>query len=313
MTSSVSKPMPALPDRRALWKIVEVTPPEGVPIPFRVAGLSARVYAQVVDILLSLLFLGLLLLALALTVGPGEYLWVVASLGYFFLRLPYYVLSEIAWNGATLGKRLTGLRVVSAGGGPLTIHALTVRNLLKEAEVFLPAGLVVGIGGMDGWGRLIAAGWIVLALAIPLLNTRRQRLGDIIAGTMVILRPQAILLPDVAAGASIRQQDEGFTFTSTQLDIYGAYELQTLEGLVRKIDDGFARGRRPGRRQSEEIAEVSEAIRSKIGYETPVRPTEHARFLSDFYRAQRRHLEERKLFGDARADKFHAERKDPTQ
>lgn len=302
-------------DRKAIWRVAEVVPPEGVPIPFRIAGLGARVYAQTVDILLSLLFLGLLLLLLAVTVGPGEYLFVVASLGYFFLRLPYYVLSEIAWNGATLGKRLAGLRVIDASGGPLTIHALTVRNLLKEAEVFLPAGMVLGIGGMEGVGRLLALGWIGLALAIPLFNRRRQRLGDLVANTMVILRPEAVLLPDAATGVGARaaqaggRDDAGFVFTSAQLDIYGAFELQTLEDLVRQIDDDRARGRRQKKRMAQEVAAVSDAIRAKIGYDAPVGPEDHARFLSAFYRAQRRHLEERQLFGDTRADKFHATRK----
>lgn len=79
---------------------------------------------------------------------------------------------------------------------------------------------------------------------------------------------------------------------------------------MRKVDADLARGRQPSKHMEGEIVAVSEAIRNKIGYDAPVGANGHPRFLSDFYRAQRRHLEERQLFGDARADKHHAARRE---
>jgi uncharacterized RDD family membrane protein YckC len=150
MSRAARPAAPALADPRATWRVETVIPPEGVPLPFRIAELGTRLFAQVTDLVLTLLFLGLLVLTMGLTLGSGEYLAVIATLGFFFLRLPYYILSEIYWNGATLGKRLAGIKVINAQGGSLDIHAIVLRNLLKEAEVFLPLGLALGMGDFDG-------------------------------------------------------------------------------------------------------------------------------------------------------------------
>ncbi|MEL6206690.1 MAG: RDD family protein, partial [Pseudomonadota bacterium] len=177
---------------------------------------------------------------------------------------------------------------------------------------FFPGALALGIGGLDGWVQWLAVAWICLAIAIPATNRRRQRLGDMIAGTIVILRPQAVLLPDAAVHRQGARPagHEAFGFSSAQLDHYGAYELQTLEGLVRQNDDHLARGTRPSIQVQKEIEAVSAAIRTKIAYGVQIGTHDHARFLSDFYRAQRRYLEEKQLLGEARADKFHASRKE---
>ncbi|MBL4557928.1 MAG: RDD family protein [Rhodobacteraceae bacterium] len=179
MSRAARPAAPALADPRATWRVETVIPPEGVPLPFRIAELGTRLFAQVTDLVLTLLFLGLLVLTLGLTLGSGEYLAVIATLGFFFLRLPYYILSEIYWNGATLGKRLAGIKVINAQGGSLDIHAIVLRNLLKEAEVFLPLGLALGMGDFDGFGRLSALAWCILVALIPLRSRRNQRLGDI--------------------------------------------------------------------------------------------------------------------------------------
>jgi uncharacterized RDD family membrane protein YckC len=308
MSRAARPAAPALADPRATWRVETVIPPEGVPLPFRIAELGTRLFAQVTDLVLTLLFLGLLVLTMGLTLGSGEYLAVIATLGFFFLRLPYYILSEIYWNGATLGKRLAGIKVINAQGGSLDIHAIVLRNLLKEAEVFLPLGLALGMGDFDGFGRLSALAWCILVALIPLRSRRNQRLGDILAGTMVVHRPDAVLLPDAATASTGASPQAGgaFSFGAGQLDHYGAFELQTLEDLLRSLE-AKARAHRLGPGDYRQMAEVTQAICGRIGYPA-VAPRDQLGFLRDFYRAQRRFLEERQLFGERRADKHHRRR-----
>lgn len=84
--------------------------------------------------------------------------------------------SEWVWRGQTVGKRLLGLRVVDARGLRLEPSQVIVRNLLRFVDL-LPAFYLVG-GVACVWSR------------------RRQRLGDLGAGTVVIRTPR-LARPDV--------------------------------------------------------------------------------------------------------------------
>ena len=286
-----------------------LVPPEGVPLRLEVAGIGVRMGAQITDILLTGIAALLVLLLLArMDLAGGFGLLAIASLLFFLIRIPYYVLSELAWNGQTLGKRMLGLKVVSTDGLSLSAHALVVRNLMKEAEVFLPMTLLLGAAGAEGIPGLLAFGWVVMALAIPLFDRRRRRLGDMIAGTYVIHLPRPVLLDDLATVPPAATQAERFTFLPHQLDHYGAFELQTLEGILRAPEP---RGRgADARAQAATRTAIIQRIRRKIGHAEPIPPGEETAFLRAFYNAQRAHLEQRQLFGDRRADKHHARTED---
>ncbi|MEM7058785.1 MAG: RDD family protein [Pseudomonadota bacterium] len=278
-------------------------PPEGVSLNFEVAGLGARIGAQMLDLILT--FLLVLSIVLSLTFA-GVLGWTgfvtLASLGFFFIRTPYYILAELLWNGQTLGKRMVGLRVVSANGRSLTPYSVTVRNLMKEMEVFVPGTAMIAVSALSVMEILFLLVWVTVLIFVPLMNSKRQRLGDIIAGTYVIHQPKAVLLPDVAQAART-EPEERFTFLNHQLDHYGRFELQTLESVLQadpaKLD-------RMGRnRHAINLAAITDKIKTKIEYTDAIDASDHRAFLQAFYRAQRRYLETRQLFGDKREDKFH--------
>lgn len=280
----------------------ELLPPEGVPIRLEIAGLGARVGAQITDLLVSGLAMIAALVLLALT-GAGEATVAVGALLFFAIRTPYYIASELLWNGQTLGKRMNGLRVIAADGRGLTAHAVVVRNLMKEVEVFTP-GTWLLVGGGDLWSALLVLTWIAVLVAVARGNRRRQRIGDMIAGTLVIRQPQAALLPDLIAGRA--PASDRFVFDTAQLDHYGRYELQTLEQVLQTESRGSA-GTAGQRRANLEA--IARTIRGKIGYRDALSDSDAPAFLRAFYAAQRAYLERRQLFGETREDKFH--RDDP--
>lgn len=288
----------------------QLMPPEGVPIHLDIAGIGVRMGAQIVDLLITLAaMVALLILLGALNLTTPQTWGAIAMMLFFFSRVPYYILSEIIWNGQTLGKRLMKIKVVSNDGASLTIHALVVRNLMKEAEVFLPGTLILTLDASEPIYTLIALGWIIGTLAVPLCNRRRRRLGDLIAGTYVIHLPQPVLLPDVAQYAAPAQgRTEEFTFLSHHLDHYGAYELQTLEGLLRAHATGTPY--ESSKTYAETLSKVVENIRRRIDYADKVTPDARMRFLQAFYNAQRAYLEQRQLFGDRRSDKHYDAQED---
>ncbi len=283
--------------------IRDFRPPEGVPINFQVAGLGARLAAQVTDLIITSMFVLVLILFLAITeLIEGPALWIMASLAFFFIRAPYYIFAELIWNGQTLGKRVCRLRVVSADGRSLRPYSVTVRNLMKEIEVFYPGTMMFAVATLNPGEYLLLLIWIGILLAVPLTNSKRQRLGDMIANTYVIHQPQAILMPDLSTrpDAEVREK---FAFLPYQLDHYGAFELQTLEKVLHVETSGHSRD--IARRHQRNLKAISEKIRTKIDFTDKVDDKDIPEFLEAFYLAQRRYLESRKLFGDAREDKFH--------
>ena len=274
----------------------DILPPEAVPIRLEIASGGARFGAQALDILIT--FGGLFLLFWALiwvNVLDWSMLATLFFLLVFLIRVPYYILSELVWNGRTIGKRIVRIKVISADGQRLTPHQIVARNLMKEVEVFMPATTLLSGSFQSGWVGLALTLWMVLVLCVPLFNKRRQRLGDMIAGTLVVDQPTAVLLPDLAAtqGAA----GVGFVFQPEQLDVYGRFELQTLEQILRN--------RPKTEEQRRRVSDVVHTIRRKVKFEEDVAARDEWDFLTDFYRQQREFLESRHLFGDTREDKFH--------
>jgi uncharacterized RDD family membrane protein YckC len=280
--------------------------PEGVPLTLKVAGLGVRIAAQLTDLLLTLAAAGATLILLAvLNLTEPHTLFAIGAMLFFLTRVPYYVITELLWNGQTLGKRLMKIKVVSHDGRTLGTHAIVLRNLMKEAEIFLPGTLVLSLDAASPILSLTALAWAIMAFLIPLLNPWRQRLGDLLAGTHVIHLPQPVLLKDLARETiPIETDGTRITFLSHQLDHYGAFELQTLETLLRADTGKMTPTAYDNHRKT--LATIIEKIRRKIGYADPVDPADHPAFLQAFYTAQRAHLEQRQLFGDRRADKHHA-------
>lgn len=293
-------------------RIHKIVTPEGISLPFLVAPAGDRVSAFFLDSLVIvlvtvLLWLGTLFVA---SIGLGELAVAVALLVHFLLWNFYFIWFETRWSGMTFAKRRMGLRVISRDGGPLTAEAIFARNLMRSLEFYIPAAVLIAPDALlpdaPGWGRLLAAVWILVFAFMPFFNQDRLRCGDLVAGTMVVKAPQAMLLSDLAErsarpaaraaapGAPPRPPDP-FPFTREQLDIYGIHELQVLEDLLRRDDQGTLDPR--------VLAEVCEKIKLKIRWpaetwNVPVRP-----FLDAFYRAQRGLLEQKMLFGQRRERK----------
>ncbi|MFC1573462.1 RDD family protein [Candidatus Eisenbacteria bacterium] len=281
--------------------IEELITPEGVPVRIGVAPAGQRLTAFLVDTGIQIvLSLAVYLFAVWLAVGVAAALGMISA---FLIRHFYFIWFEGRWRGATPGKRMMKIRVIDAHAGQLSVEAIIVRNLTREMETYLPLILLAFQGyfwpGGPGWLTLVASVWILLFLVFPLFNRQRRRMGDLIAGTKVVCTPRITLLDDLVATPVPEQDPSGteFVFTGEQLDIYGTYELQVLERVLRQ--EGMPD-------QVETRKRVSETIQEKIGWDKPVRDDDA--FLNAFYAALRRHLEQRLLFGKARERKFCARR-----
>lgn len=278
--------------RREKGRVKEIVTPEGVPLRFTVALVGDRIWAYFIDMLILFgAVLGLFMLTIPLVMALGGFGLAIAAVAFFLLRNFYFVFFEIRWQGATIGKRVAGIRVIDRRGGPLRAEAIFVRNLTREVEVFIPLAMLfdpqLKTPGLTGLLSLLGALWLFAFLLMPLFNRDRLRVGDLVAGTVVVVAPRELLLTDLARK---RGRGRGYEFTPEQLDIYGVFELQVLEDVLR--------GRAAA--SEEALHAVCEKIKTKIGWDRARWDVNPARFLSDFYAAQRAHLEKGMLLGKRR-------------
>ena len=265
--------------------------PEGVDLSLELGSAGERASAFLIDTVLILIILIGMSFLLALTLFGSLTHWsgvgIVWLLGAFLLRNFWFTLFEMGRRGATPGKRLSGLRVVARDGARLTGGAVLVRNAMREIELFLPLsflGARVGDSAADAFLSIFALAWTGIFLLFPLFNRDRLRVGDLLAGTWVVHSERSMILADLEQVTDSRQRRN---FTPAALALYGVYELQTLEDLLRRGD-------------WEALSIVAETIQQKAGIP---RDYNVEGFLSDYYAALCERLEKDLMIGRRRADK----------
>lgn len=267
--------------------------PEGVDLELKIASSGLRFGALLIDVVLILLILILFTLLMVWIGGvTGDDLTVVVwMLGAFVLRTFWFIGFELGSRAATPGKRMMGIRVVARDGGRLTADAVVARNLIRELEVFLPLmmlGVTVAEDTASAWTILAGVVWSGTLSLFLLFNRDRMRMGDLIAGTWVVMAQRAKLDSDIAVE---RVEGAAIQFSEAELAVYGIFELQELERVLRARDPRVMR-------------DVADTIRGKIG--RPVAEEDDV-FLLSYYRQLKARLERGLLFGKRREDKYASE------
>jgi uncharacterized RDD family membrane protein YckC len=265
--------------------------PEGVDLQLELGGAGTRAAAFLIDVTLMLIVMiavtaALFALDQATRADIAKILWLI---GAFVLRNGWFVLFEMGGRGATPGKRLMGLRVIARDGARLTAGAVLARNAMREIEVFLPLsflGAQAAAGTADAFLTIFAMLWTGIFLFFPLFNRDRLRIGDLVAGTWVVQTAVRTLAADLAPTSDRPRR----VFSETALALYGIYELQALEDVIRG-GDGLAR------------ITVAAAIRRKAGLADD---GDDDAFLADYYAALCVRLEGGLLVGRRRLDKLSA-------
>jgi uncharacterized RDD family membrane protein YckC len=154
--------------------------PEQVGLEFSVAGIGSRFVALLMDMLIVCAVFLLELLAMVMIgaaaatthsiggVSETAGKWFVALIIFvnFGIFWGYFALFEAYWKGQTPGKRVMKLRVIKDSGRQITFFEALARNLMRVVD-YLPSFFLVGVITM-------------------LCNKRNQRLGDLVAGTLVV-------------------------------------------------------------------------------------------------------------------------------
>lgn len=168
--------MSALP---SLSQTIDVETPELVVFSYTIAGVGSRALAALIDTLLAVAAIVVIMIVIAIGLAtpgrkPGStgdvfdaWAGAIFIFAVFCVMWGYYVLFEGLADGQTPGKRLLRLRVVRDGGYSVTFAASAVRNLVRFVDIQPLGCYAVGIISI-------------------MFSKSGKRLGDIVAGTLVV-------------------------------------------------------------------------------------------------------------------------------
>jgi uncharacterized RDD family membrane protein YckC len=226
--------------------------PEQVHLEFELAGIGSRFMALLLDSLIQ----GLMYLVLGITVAvlmanpfASARTWVaaVAIFVVFLIYWGYFVLFEIFWKGQTPGKRWAKIRVIKDSGRPISAFESMSRNLLRVADWF-PGFYGVGVITM-------------------LLNKQNRRLGDFVAGTLVVHetsdRESALFFNTAASTDFIFPQAAKMTLQEAEL-------IEAF--LARRLDIPPAVRQQNGQR-------IAEMMATRLSIPAESRPADNENFL----------------------------------
>ena len=209
---------------------IAVLTSENVRLNYTLAGMGSRIAAFLLDtVIIVLLFTTVTMIFMSIDPNVAS-LEQIESEGISLLRALYYFISfGILWGyyflfewlnmGQTPGKQLTGIRVATSEGAPVTVMHCAVRNLLRAIDM-----------GLAVFG---------LTFFIMIFTPRYQRLGDLVAGTVVVKRRR--LSYDELLNAA-RAADQAASFAMDQAakksaaapsGVFG----QSVDGLRIRIDE----------------------------------------------------------------------------
>lgn len=165
--------------------IITIETPFNIDLEFKIATVGKRAMAWLVDIVIICLYYYLMLRIIYPTFRMGEA--IESSAAIFLIVMPvllYQLLSEIFFNGQTIGKRVAGIKVIDREGHEPTWGQYTIRWILSIGNLFLyivPYIILLSPGAMIFFMILYLPDFLCIVI-----SPKGQRIGDHAAGTVVI-------------------------------------------------------------------------------------------------------------------------------
>jgi uncharacterized RDD family membrane protein YckC len=153
-----------------------------IEIDFPISPFHRRMFAWCIDVLVMYMYYQLIEKFVVAGLGPvwtkHAWLTLLFALPVFF----YYPVSEIVSNGRTIGKRLQGIRVITTEGGQPSVSQYILRWIFRMVDFPVWIFAAIFTGALPWWCSVLTFSGI----ACVILSARSQRIGDILAGTIVI-------------------------------------------------------------------------------------------------------------------------------
>ena len=214
----------------ATEEVLVIETPERVPLHFALASIGNRFLACAIDHAIQLFGIALIALSgmiIANVASWGDTLanapkWVLALMiiAVFLIFTGYFTFFEWLWSGQTPGKRWLKLRVIREDGRPIVFWEAAIRNLIRTLD-------------------MMPVPFYSIGLISVFVNSRDQRVGDMVAGTVVVREREAEAPPFAQVFASpvsdpaLRRSFKPVPFTANLNRLTDA-EIQVVETFLRR-------------------------------------------------------------------------------
>lgn len=211
-------------------EILVIETPERVALHFALASIGNRFLACAIDHAIQVFVLAIIGIAgiiisnsslLEETIASGsKWLFAVSIILSFLIFAGYFTFFEWIWSGQTPGKRWLKLRVLREDGRPITFWEASVRNLLRTFDIFPMPFYSIG-------------------LISVFVSNRDQRIGDMVAGTVVVREREAEAPPfsqvfaTPVSDPALRRSFKPVEFTAS-LSSLTESEIQVVETFLRR-------------------------------------------------------------------------------
>ena len=210
--------------------ILIIETPERVPLHFALASIGNRFIACAIDHALQALTIILMALAFSLIANYSSlgdrvsnapnWIKAVLILIVFLIISGYFAFFEWIWNGQTPGKRWLKLRVIREDGRPVTFWEAAVRNLLRPVD-------------------MMPAPFYSLGLITVFISLSDQRIGDMVAGTVVVREREAEapafaqVFASPVSDPALRRSFKPVDFVA-ELNVLMESEIEVVETFLRR-------------------------------------------------------------------------------
>jgi len=210
--------------------ILIIETPERVPLHFALASIGNRFIACAIDHAIqiaALIIIVIVFLIISDAADLGARLanapkWVIALLVViqFVVVNGYFVIFEWLWSGQTPGKRWLKLRVIREDGRPISFYEAMIRNLLRLIDFIVPPFYSIG-------------------LVSVFATERDQRIGDLVAGTVVVREREAEapafteVFASPVSDPALRRTCQPLQFTA-DLTSLTEQEISVVESFLRR-------------------------------------------------------------------------------
>jgi uncharacterized RDD family membrane protein YckC len=159
-----------------------------IELEFPAAPFHRRLLAWILDIIFLFIFTRVFIELIG-SVRDNNTVTMILSVILVIIILTYHLLCEITMNGQSLGKKITGIRVVNENGGQPSIGQFVIRWLIRTSDLMAIVIIIVSASGGNAealWRIGIPMALFVTDVILVNASKKNQRLGDMLAHTLLI-------------------------------------------------------------------------------------------------------------------------------
>ena len=210
--------------------ILIIETPERVPLHFALASIGNRFLACAIDhgiqlVTIAIIAIGFIIIADFSSVegamsNAPKWVYAFMIILLFLILSGYFAFFEWVWSGQTPGKRWLKLRVIREDGRPITFWEATVRNLLRAVD-------------------MVPGAFYSIGLISVFASSRDQRIGDMVAGTVVVREREAEapafarVFASPVSDPALRRSFKPVNFTA-DINSLTEPEIQVVETFLRR-------------------------------------------------------------------------------